>query len=47
VDVACRYLAANRAPDFRSIARFRRRHLKALEGLLTQVLAGCAKAGLV
>ena len=46
-DVACRYLAANQAPDFRSIARFRRRHLKALEGLFTQVLAGCAMAGLV
>ncbi len=46
-DVACRYLAANQAPDFRSIARFRRRHLKALEGLFTQVLAGCALAGLV
>jgi len=46
-DVACRYLAANQTPDFRSIARFRRRHLKALEGLFTQVLAGCAMAGLV
>ena len=46
-DVACRYLAANQAPDFRSIARFRRRHLKALEGLFTQVLAGCAMAGRV
>lgn len=46
-DVACRYLAANQAPDYRSIARFRRRHLKALEGLFTQVLAGCAMAGLV
>ncbi len=46
-DVACRYPAANQAPDFRSIARPRRRHLKALEGLFTQVLAGCAMAGLV
>ena len=46
-DVACRYLAANQAPDYRSIARFRRRHLKAVEGLFTQVLAGCALAGLV
>jgi len=46
-DVACRYLAANQAPDFRSIARFGRRHLKALIGLFTQVLAGCAMAGLV
>jgi len=30
-DVAFRYLAANSAPDFRSIARFRRWHLAALE----------------
>ena len=47
-DVACRYLAVNQPPDYRSIARFRRRHLKALESLFTQVvLAGCAMAGLV
>jgi hypothetical protein len=46
-DVACCYLAANQAPDYRSVARFRRRHLKALDSLFTQVLAGCAMAGLV
>lgn len=46
-DVAFRYLAANQAPDYRSIARFRRRHLGALEDLFVQVLALCAEAGLV
>lgn len=34
------------APDFRTIAGFRRRHLPALAGLFVQVLALCAKAGL-
>ena len=47
VDVAFRWLAANAAPDYRSISRFRRRHLAALDDLFTQVLALCAKAGLV
>jgi transposase len=46
-DVAFRYLSANQAPDYRSIARFRRRHLPALEKLFVQVLALCAEAGLV
>ena len=46
-DVAFRVLAANNAPDFRTIANFRRRHLKALEGLFGQVLVLCRKAGLV
>jgi hypothetical protein len=46
-DVAFRYLCANQAPDYRSIARFRRRHLGALEDLFVQVLACCAEAGLV
>ena len=47
VDVAFRWLSANEAPDYRSISRFRRRHLGALEDLFTQVLALCAKAGLL
>ena len=47
VDVAFRYLCANVVPDYRSIARFRRRHLGALEDLFTQVLMLCHKAGLV
>jgi len=46
-DVAFRYLAANGAPDFRSIARFRRRHLAALEALFLQVLALCQQVGMV
>ncbi|MGH9110018.1 MAG: IS1182 family transposase [Acidimicrobiales bacterium] len=46
-DVAFRFLSANQAPDYRSIARFRRRHLDALDDLFVQVLALCAGAGLV
>lgn len=46
-DVACRFLCADQHPDYRSIARFRRRHLEALAELFTQALALCAKAGLV
>jgi transposase len=46
-DVAFRWLAANEAPDYRSISRFRRRHLDALSPLFLQVLGLCAKAGLV
>lgn len=47
VDVALRFLSANEVPDHRSLSRFRRRHLAALEDLFTQLLALCAKAGLV
>ncbi len=47
IDVGFRWLSANAAPDYRSLARFRRRHLNALGGLFTQVLALCAEAGLV
>jgi Transposase DDE domain/Transposase domain (DUF772) len=46
-DVAFRYLAAGAAPDYRSIARFRRRHLEALAGLFLQALRLCQKAGMV
>ncbi|MGH7733262.1 MAG: IS1182 family transposase [Gemmatimonadales bacterium] len=46
-DVAFRWLTANAAPDYRSISRFRRRHLMALKGLFVQVLALCAEAGLL
>src|SRR6516225_9523310 len=35
------------APDFRTISDFRKRHLKALAGLFTQVLQLCERAGLV
>ncbi|MEX2659183.1 MAG: IS1182 family transposase [Acidimicrobiales bacterium] len=46
-DVAFRFLAANVAPDHRSVARFRRRHLDALKGLFLESLLLCRKAGLV
>ena len=47
IDVAFRWLSANTAPDYRSISRFRRRHLAALDNLFIQVLTLCAEAGLV
>jgi transposase len=46
-DVGFRYLAAGQVPDFRSIARFRRRHLGALAGLLLQSLRLAQRMGLV
>jgi transposase len=46
-NVALRYLAANNAPDFRTISDFRKRHLEALRGLFVQVLRLCQKAGMV
>jgi transposase len=47
VDVAFRWLSANTAPDYRSMSRFRRRHLVALDDLFGQVLVLCANAGLI
>ena len=44
-DVAFRILAAGNEPDFRTIAEFRRIHLKALEGLFEQVLRLALKLG--
>lgn len=46
-DVAFRFLAADQAPDFRSISRFRRRHLDALADLFTQSLHLAQKLGMV
>src|SRR5512135_95013 len=46
-DVAFRYLAAGQGPDFRSIAKFRRRHLDALAGLFVQTLQLATRMGLV
>jgi transposase len=40
-------VTAMNQPDFRTIAEFRRRHLKALGDLFVQVLALCRAAGLV
>jgi transposase len=46
-DVAFRVIAANRAPDHTTIARFRQRHAERLAELFVQVLALCSKAGMV
>jgi transposase len=46
-DVACRFIAANRVPDHVTINRFRARHQDALSALFGQVLALCARAGVV
>ena len=46
-DIAFRVLAANNAPDFRTISDFRKDHLAALSGLFLQVLILCSQAGLV
>jgi transposase len=46
-DVAFRVLAANQIPDHATIARFRARHELALADIFEQVLALCAKAGLL
>lgn len=45
--VAFRWLAAGQGPDFRSIARFRRRHLSALGQVFVQALVLCQAAGMV
>ncbi len=46
-DVAVRMLCADQHPDYRSIARFRARHLQALGELFVQALRLCRQAGLV
>jgi transposase len=46
-DVAVRMLCADQHPDFCSIARFRARHLEALQGLFVQTLRLCREARLV
>ncbi len=46
-DVAVRMLCADQHPDYRSIARFRARHLEALGELFVQALRLCAQAELV
>ncbi len=45
--VAFRWLAAGAAPDYRAIARFRKRHLAALGNLFLQALVLCQAAGMV
>lgn len=46
VDVAFKIACAQDVPDHSTIARFRKDHAQALEGLFAQVLVLCAKAGL-
>jgi transposase/IS5 family transposase len=46
-DVAVRMLCADQHPDYRSIARFRKRHLEALGELFVQTLRLCRQARLV
>lgn len=45
--VAFRWLCAQQAPDFRSIGRFRERHLAALANVFLQAWELCRAAGLV
>ena len=45
--VVFRWLGAGSAPDYRAIARFRKRHLSALGHLFVQALALCQAAGMV
>jgi transposase len=46
-DVAFRVITASQAPDHATIARFRARHENAISELFGEVLALCARAGLV
>lgn len=46
-DVAFRVVAANQAPDHATIARFRATHEAAIASLFGQVLAVCARAGVI
>jgi len=46
-DVPFRWLAAGAGPDYRAVARFRKRHLSALGHLFVQALALCQAAGMV
>ena len=46
-DVAFRFLSGNQTPDYRSIGRFRKRHLAVFGELVVQVLAIAKRAGLV
>ena len=46
-DIAYRVITANQAPDHSTIARFRARHAETLAELFGEILALCARAGLV
>ena len=45
--VAFRWLSGQQTPDFRSIGRFRKRHLAALGNVFLQALELCRAAGMV
>jgi transposase len=45
--VAFRWLAAQQAPDFRSLGRFRKHHLAALRNVFLEALELCRPAGMV
>ena len=46
-DLAFRVLSGGQFPDFRTVADFRKNHLKAFQGLFVDVLRLCREAGLV
>lgn len=46
-DVSYIYLAGGQRPDYRSLARFRRRNAKEIEGLFKQTVLLCAGLGMV
>jgi transposase len=46
-DIGFRFLAANQAPDHRTLNAFRSANVEALQGLFTQILELCRAAGLV
>ena len=46
-DVACRYLAAQQRPDFRTFIKFRSRHLEKFQQIFAQVIQIAREAGLV
>jgi transposase len=46
-DVALRYLCAQQGPDFRTVAKFRKRHLQRFASLFMQVVGLAQEAGLV
>jgi transposase len=46
-DVAFRRLGAGNFPDFRTISEFRRKYLKVLQSLFSQILLLCKTSGLV
>lgn len=46
-DVGCRVITGNQSVGHATVARFVRRHKDALTGLFVQVLAACAREGLV